>query len=468
MNVNKDLAATIGIAALMMIAVAFGDGGSTPTTAPTATAAITPTPALIVPSAPTPSPAVQADFVSVQELRSEKQRVTSPDLAPSDMRDLVAGNTAFAFDLYQALSAEDGNLFYSPYSISLALAMTYAGARGETERQMANTLQLTLSQDRLHSAFNGLDLELASRGEGAQGTDEEGFRLNIVNALWGQEDFEFLPEFLDLVAENYGAGLKLVDFINAAEDSRIVINDWVSEQTEGRIEDLIPQDVIDEFTRLVLTNAIFFNAAWLNPFTENQTKDGAFHLLDGGEVTAPMMRRTASFGLAQGDGYQALELPYDGGELSMVILLPDTGRFEGFESSLDADLVRTITEGLVPTRLALTMPEFELESAFRLVDTLGAMGMPVAFISSFGPCTPETADFSGMTGTCELFITEIVHKAFVSVDEAGTEAAASTAVVLGIESLPPSVTIDRPFVFLIRDIETGAILFVGRVADPSA
>ena len=313
-----------------------------------------------------------------------------------------------------------------------------------------------------------LDLELAGRGEGAKGTDEEGFRLNIVNALWGQEDFQFISEFLDLVAENYGAGLRLLDFVNAPEDSRIVINDWVSEQTEGKIEDLIPEGVIDNLTRLVLTNAIFFNAAWLNPFEESQTKNGAFHLLDGGEVTVPMMRRTARFGLAKGDGYQAVELPYDGGELSMVILLPDTGQFEGFEDSLDADLVRAITEDLVPTRLDLTMPKFEFDSAFGLRDTLGAMGMPVAFISSSGPCTSETADFSGMTGSCELFVKEVVHKAFVSVDEAGTEAAAATAVVIGIESLPPSVTIDRPFVFLIRDIETGAILFVGRVEDPSS
>ena len=182
----------------------------------------------------------------------------------------------------------------------------------------------------------------------------------------------------------------------------------------------------------------------------------------------PMMRRTAEFGLAKGDGYQAVELPYDGGELSMVILLPDTGRFEGIEDSLNADLVRTLTEGLVPTRVALTMPKFEFESKFNLVNTLEAMGMSVAFISSPGPCTFERADFSGMTGICELFIDEVVHKAFVSVDEAGTEAAAATAVVMGIASLPPSVTIDRPFVFLIRDIETGAILFVGRVVDPSA
>ena len=468
MNVNKGLVATIGIAALVLVGVACGDGDSTPTTAPTATAVPTPPPPTTAPSTPTPPTAVQPDLVFVQELRSEKQRVTSPDLAPSDMRELVAGNSAFAFDLYQTLSAEDGNLFYSPYSIFLALAMTYAGARGETEQQMANTLHFILSQDRLHSSFNGMDLELAGRGEAAEGTDEEGFRLNIVNALWGQEDFEFLPEFLDLVAENYGAGLKLLDFVNAAEDSRIVINDWVSEQTEGKIEELIPEGVIDELTRLVLTNAIFFNAAWQHPFTESLTKDGAFHLLDGGEVTVPMMRRTAGFGLAKGDGYQAVELPYDGGELSMVILLPDTGQFEGFEDSLDAGLVRTITEGLEPTRVALTMPKFEFESNSGLSDTLGAMGMPVAFISSFGPCTSEMADFSGMTGSCVLFIKEIVHKAFVSVDEAGTEAAAATAAVMGLESLPPSVTIDRPFVFLIRDIETGAILFVGRVADPSA
>ena len=464
MNVNKGRVTIIGIAALMVIGVACGDGASIPTTTPTATTAPTP----IAPSSPTPSPAVQPEPGFVQELRSEKQRVTSPDLAPSDMRDLVAGNSAFAFDLYQVLSAEDGNLFYSPYSISLALAMTYAGARGETEQQMANTLHFILPQDRLHSAFNGLDLELAGRGEGAEGTDEEGFRLNILNALWGQEDFEFISEFLDLLAENYGAGLRLLDFVNAAEDSRIVINDWVSDQTEGRIEDLIPQGVIDALTRLVLTNAIFFNAAWLFPFQEELTSDALFHLLDGGEVMVPMMRQTAAFGLAKGDGYQAVELPYDGGELSMVILLPDTGQFEGFEGPLDADLVRTITEGLVPTQVDLTMPKFEFASDFNLADTLRAMGMPVAFISSLGPCTSEIADFSGMTGTCELFIKEVVHKAFVSVDEAGTEAAAATAVVIGPTSAPASVTIDRPFVFLIRDIEIGDILFVGRVENPNA
>ena len=396
-------------------------------------------------------------------VKSDKERVASPNVAPPDLTDLVGGNSAFAFDLYQALSKEGGNLFYSPYSISVALAMTYAGARDETERQMADTLHFILPQDHLHPTFNSLDLELASRGEGAKGKDEKGFRLNIVNAIWGQKDYKFLANFLDVLAENYGAGLRLLDFRNAPEQSRITINDWVSDQTEGRIEDLIPQGVIDALTRLVLTNAIYFNAAWLNPFSEDATHDGTFHLLDGGEVTVPMMRQTESFGYAEGEGYQAVELLYDGGELSMVILLPEVGQFEAFEGSLDADHVDTITRDLAYRQVALTMPKFEFESDFSLAKTLAAMGMPVAF--------SEAADFSGMTGPRDLAIAEILHKAFVSVDEAGTEAAAATAVVMketAIPEPPVEVTVDRPFVFLIRDIETGAILFVGRVVNLGA
>jgi len=394
--------------------------------------------------------------------RSAKQRVASPDVAVSDLADLVNGNSTFAFDLYQVLREGNDNLFYSPHSISLALAMTYAGARGETEQQMADTLHFTLPQDCLHPAFNGLDLELARRGEGAEGKDEEGFRLHIVNALWGQEDYEFLSEFLDILAENYGAGLRTLDFVNEPEESRVTINDWVSDQTEGRIEDLIPQGVIDELTRLILTNAIYFNAAWAEPFEEDQTADGTFYLLDGGQVTVPMMRQTESFGYAEGEGYQAVELPYDGWELSMVILLPQAGEFEAFEGSLDAELVDGIVKDLAHRRIALTMPKFEFESDFSLKDSLAAMGMPDAFTGA--------ADFSGMTGDRDLFIAEVIHKAFVSVDEAGTEAAAATAVVmekLAMPEEPVEVTVDRPFIFLIRDIKTGAILFVGRVVDPS-
>jgi serpin B len=396
--------------------------------------------------------------------QSDKKRISSPDVPAPDQAELVGGNSAFAFDLYHLLKEEEdeGNLFYSPHSISLALAMTYAGARGETEQQIADTLHYTLPQDRLHPAFNWLDLELASRGEGAEGKDDGGFRLNIANTTWGQEDYAFLPEYLDTLALNYGAGMRLVDFTGDPEASRIAINDWVSDQTEGRVKDLIPEGVIDELTRLVLTNAIYFNAAWAEPFEEGQTQDGPFYLLDGGQVTVPMMHQTASFGYAEGAGYQAVELPYDGRELSMVILLPAAGEFESFENSLDAGRVDAIVNDLTYQEIALTMPKFEIESNFSLVEALAEMGMPLAFSMD--------ADFSGMDGTRELYIGEVLHKAFVSVDEAGTEAAAATAVEMQLKGAPMdpvTVTANRPFIFFIRDIETGAILFVGRVVNPS-
>jgi serpin B len=404
-----------------------------------------------------------AQLAGGEVLKSDQDRITSPDVNLSDEALLVEGNSAFAFELYQALKGEEGNLFYSPYSISMALAMTYAGARGETAEQMADTLHFILEQEKLHPAFNWLDGELTSRGEGAEGKDEEGFRLNIVNAIWGQKDYDFLSEFLDVLTENYGAGMRILDFITEPEESRVTINDWVSDQTEGRIEDLIPPGAIDALTRLVLTNAIYFNAAWEHPFDEDMTADGPFYLRDGGQVTVPMMKQTEWFGYTEGKGYQAVELQYDGGELSMVILLPKAGNFQVFEEGLQAQQVDTIINDLQSTGVTLTMPKFEFDSEFSLKDTLAGMGMPVAFSGA--------ADFSGMTGNRELFISAVIHKAFVAVDEAGTEAAAATAVIVKMEvapGLPVEVTIDHPFIYLIRDIETGAILFVGRVMDPGA
>jgi len=399
-----------------------------------------------------------------EAVASDLARVRSPEVSEADMEALVEGNTAFALDLYQHLAEAQGdeNLFYSPYSISLALAMTYAGARGETEQQMADALHYTLPQDRLHPAFNSLDQALVNRGEGAEGKDEEGFRLNIANAIWGQEDYVFLQDFLDTLARNYGAGMRVLDFASAAEEARVTINAWVSERTEGRIEELIPRGVIGSATRLVLTNAIYFNAAWAQPFQEGQTSDGTFHLLDDGEVTVPMMQQIASFGYAEEEGYQAVELPYDGNELSMVVVLPEAGGFVDFEAALDAERMGGIVEALERREVALTMPRFEFDSGFSLNDALKALGMEDAF--------SEAADFSGMTGTTELFISSVIHKAFVSVDEAGTEAAAATAVVMAEKAMPAEpveLRVDRPFVFLIRDIETGAVLFVGRVVDPA-
>jgi serpin B len=399
---------------------------------------------------------------SGQVVQSDKPRNTSPAVDNADLGTLVDGNNAFAFSLYQALRGKGGNFFYSPYSISEALAMTYAGARGSTEKNMAEALDFTLPQDRLHPAFNSLDLQLKQRGQGAKGKDGKGFRLHVVNAIWSQKDYQFLEQFLDTLAGNYGAGLRLTDFINQTEQARAAINQWVSEQTEGKIKDLIPPGAVNALTRLVLTNAIYFNASWLHPFNENATSSGQFHLLDGPDVTVPMMRQTEGLGYAEGDNYQAVELPYDGQELSMVILLPGAGQFDTFEKSLDGALVKSVTGKLARRQIALSMPRFEYESSFGLKQALSTLGMGVAFT--------ENADFSGMNGRRDLLIQDVLHKAFVSVDESGTEAAAATAVIIGVTSAPAEpleVKVDRPFIFLIRDIPTGSIIFVGRVLNPT-
>jgi serpin B len=384
-------------------------------------------------------------------LRSDKPRL-APDATGVEMAELVARNSAFAFDLYQALRTNEDNLFYSPYSISLALAMTYAGARGETERQMADTLHFTWSQDRLHRVFNALDQALHSRGQG-----EQAFRLHLINAIWGRRGYGFLPAFLDVLAENYGAGLRTLDFARQPDVSRQEINDWVSDETDKKIQDLLPPDAISFDTVLVLANAIYFNAAWKSPFHEMATGEDTFTRLDGSQVTVQMMRQLAGFSYVQGQGYQAVELPYEGDELSMVILLPDEGQFEAFALALDADRLKEILKGLQRETIHLSMPKFRYESGFQLKERLSTMGMPAAFAQ---------ADFSGINGVGGLWIDDVYHKAFISVDEKGTEAAAATAVVIE-KAMAQQVRIDRPFIYVIRDIQSGTILFVGQVVDPS-
>jgi serpin B len=398
-----------------------------------------------------------------QTVASNKPRASAPQATDQEIATLVSGNSAFALDLYRRIKEREGNLFYSPYSVSLALAMTYAGARGETAHQMAEALHFELPPEELHPAFNALDLELAQRGEGAQGKDGEPFRLHIVNAIWGQRDYGFQEEFLDVLAENYGAGLRTLDFAGDPEEARATINDWVAEQTEERIEDLLPPGSIGALTRLVLTNAIYFNAAWKHPFEPERTADGPFYRLDGSEVQVPMMHQTEFLGYTEEEGVQVVELPYDGQEFSMVILLPERGTFGAFEDALTAERVDTIVEDLAYRQIKLSMPKFEFDFDLSLVQALQELGMENAFGAE--------ADFSGMTGSPELFISEVVHKAFVSVDEEGTEAAAATAVVIAETAMPEeplAVDVDRPFIFLIRDIETGTILFAGRIVDPGA
>ncbi len=433
------------------------------------TSGLTPLPSSNIPSGTLSlSPSTNQPAAAFQVLRSEKERITSPVVSPSDLQALVDGNTAFAFDLYHQLKQEDGNIFFSPYSISLAAGMTYAGARGETEKQMSEILNFTLPQASLHPAFNALALELAKRGKDAEGKDT-GFRLNVANATWGQEGFGFQEGFLDTLAESYGAGMRVVDFIDETEESRLTINDWVEKETEDKIKDLLPKGVINPDTRLVLTNAIYFKAKWANRFDTSRIdkgwtpEKGKFILLDGTELDVPIMSCIADFVHVAGDGYQAIELPYVGRELSMVIVMPDSGSFQEIENGLSKDKLGDIVRGLEKEDeyIMLTMPKFKFDSDFSLKDSLSVMGMENAF-------NPGSADLSGMTGKRDLAVSDVVHKTFVAVDEFGTEAAAASGALVHFQSAPTPVKIDRPFIFLIRDVKTGTVLFLGRVLNPGS
>lgn len=397
---------------------------------------------------------------SSTEAHSTLRRVTSPDVDAATSLQLTDGNTAFALDLYQTLKGQDGNLFYSPYSISLALAMTYAGARGNTETQMGQTLHFTLPQDALHPAFNALDLDLTGRANGKK----DSFELNIANSIWGQQDFGFEQAFLDTLAANYGAGLRLTDFANATEPARQAINQWVSDQTKERIKNLIPDGAITPATRLVLANAIYFNAKWVYPFSHEGTHDGPFNTLDGTQITVPMMNLEHPSPLAytSGPGYQAVELPYVGDQMSMLVVVPDAGTFPTFEAGFNAEQLATLLGALQPQTVSLSLPKFQFESSFSLGGALTQLGMTDAF-------DPSAADFSGMDGEGDLFIGAVIHKAFVAVDEEGTEAAAATAVIMeltGAAMSDVSLIVDRPFLFFIRDMQTGTLLFAGRVVAP--
>ncbi|HET9476633.1 MAG TPA: serpin family protein [Dehalococcoidia bacterium] len=416
-------------------------------------------------AAPGPDDIVPAD---VGEAKSDLERETGPDISESTVAQLAADNQRFAADLYSVIREEDGNLIFSPYSMSSALAMTYAGARGMTEEEMASALRWTLARGELHPAFNKLDLDLESLGLAtpAPGVGEgEPLRLSVANSVWVQAGLEVIQEFLDVLATNYGAGMRTVDFVNAAEAARQAINDWVSEETAGRIKDLIPPGAIDDLTRLVLTNAIYFKASWLEPFDPKDTADGAFHLLDGSEVTVPMMQKAAlRTRYAEAVGVQAVEIPYYPGNASFMLILPPEGGFESFEESLDAETIDEILSGMSDADVNLRMPKFEFESDVDLKEPLKALGMVKAF--DF-----EQADFTGIAveGVQNLYISDALHKAFISVNEEGTEAAASTAVIVGDQSAYPvaEVRADRAFVFLIRDNVTGTVLFIGRVVDPT-
>lgn len=385
------------------------------------------------------------------EVRSAQVRVASPPLQEGDQAMLVADDGRFAWDLYRAVSAAPGNLAFSPAGLSIALAMAYGGARGNTAAQMATTLHFSLPPSRLHPTFDALDLALEPVGNG---------HLTFANALWADSRVRVLPDYLDLLAENYGAGVHIVDFVHAPEAARADINQWVSDETGGNIPTLLSPGAVNQRTELALTNAVYFRADWRWRFGAVNAND-TFQA-PGGPVPAAMMSGTIPTPGWTGAGYRAAALPYAGGAESMVVIAPGAGTFDAFEGGLTGDALEAILAAPPTTTYSVSMPQFTARSALPLADTLAAMGMADAFTSA--------ADFSGIDGTRDLFIDEVVHQAVVAADYQGTTASAATAVTfatkLGVEVVEPLV-LDHPFLFAIRHDATGTILFLGRVVDPS-
>lgn len=397
------------------------------------------------------------------EAKSSAVRVTDPQVSTADGTTLSGDNAAFAFAAYHRLVKDDTNLVFSPSSISIALAMTYAGAAGATASEMASAMHFTLPPERLHPAFDALDLALSSRGEGKQGADGGPMRLHVVNSAWAERTYAFKNDYLDLLATSYGAGVRLLDFIGGSESARITINGWVADQTEQKIKDLLPPDSLSSYTRLVLVNAVYFNAGWLFPFSPEDTHDSTFHRIDDSMLNVKTMgNHLSSVPAVKGTGFSAVALPYQDNRLSLLLVVPDAGTFTTFDASLDAPKLDAIVASLTNQQVRLSMPRFKVQTGSSLAELLEGLGMRSAFLSG-------VADFSGMDGTRNLYISDVIHKAFIDVAEKGTEAAAATGVTMNAGAMPTGLVIsaDRPFLYFLRDQPTGAILFMGRILDPS-
>lgn len=376
----------------------------------------------------------------------------------NELHSVVKGNNSFCFDLYHKLKGAKGNLFFSPYSISTALAMTYAGARGETEKQMAQVMHYTLPQEELHPAFSILQSDLNT-------IEKKGdVQLNIANSLWLQKGDPFLNSFIDLNKKYYDAGLYFVNFAQSAA-VRDKINGWVEDKTHDKIKDLIKPPIPLPQTSLILCNAIYFKGDWLSQFDKSSTVDRDFYVSPDTTKKVPMMSQKSDFRYKDFGKLCALELPYEGNDLSMIIFLPkEIDSLANFEKDLTNDTVKIWIDELMgshESEVLVSIPKFKTTCEFELSETLYDMGMPSAF--SLPP-----ADFSGMTGTKDLYISKVIHKAYVDVNEEGTEAAAATAVVMlkSVAAKPLEFRADHPFVFLIRENKTGSILFIGRIVDP--
>lgn len=374
-----------------------------------------------------------------------------------DAREVAKAPNEFAFDLYGQLRQTEGNLFFSPASVSTALAMTYAGAAAQTKAEMAHVLHLDAADERVHQGFRELTRILNSNGER--------YQLRMANRLWGLEGYPFRPEFLQVTRDDYGAELAPLGF-NKPDKAAHTINRWIAKQTEGKIDQMISPSMIDPLTRLLLVNAIYFKAAWQDEFWKGATEEAPFHVSADEDAKVPMMRQLEHFSYAETDDAQILELPYVGGDLAMVVLLPK--QTDGL-----AELEQTATAGQLDQwiaefelrRVEVFLPKFNITWQAPLTDPLQSLGMTSAF-------DKEDADFSGMSSAEEIWLSSVLHAAFVMVDEEGTEAAAVTVAWAAAEApahddTPVVFRADQPFLFLIRDLRTGAILFLGRLQNPA-
>ena len=407
----------------------------------------------------TPTSAPMVNSTPGQELKGGLAYISNPKVSNDELKTLAEAQNRFAVDLYKQLAAQPGNLFFSPYSLYSALTMSFAGAKGATAGEMIQTLHLPFTSEKIHQVMNGLTQRLLSA---AKVGDIELFKFTIANAVWAQAGYPFRQEYLDTLSANYAAGLRVVDFRDSAETSKM-INDWVSEQTNERIQQLIQKEALTPATRLVLTNAIYFKASWASQFKEKDTADAPFYLQDESSQTVRMMYQQADFAYARNQQFDAVELPYEGGNFSMVLLMPKGQSLSEFEKGLTPEILNILAGSKLNAKIDLFIPKFGMEQSLSLVETLKKLGMKSAF--------EDTADFSGMTGSKDLKISDVVHKAFLKVNEGGTEAAAATGVVIGLTSaMPPEDIIelrfDHPFLVMIRDNNTGTVVFLGRYVQP--
>ena len=400
-------------------------------------------------------------------VKSDMARETSSTVTKDQIMRLAQDNSDFAFAFLNQLkqiSPGNENFVFSPLSLSLALSMTLAGAEAETEQGMLEALQLTLPEEEIYPIFNALLLQIEnSQKMTKKGSEGSQFQLNIANSIWGQSGYDFETDFLDILARYYGAGLYNVNFRLDPEAATEAINEWVANETQEKIEGLIPEGAISELTRLVLANAIYFNGSWLYSFDQANTSEQPFTLLDGSTIAVDMMKLAGkSLAYYKSENFQVVSLPYLSSDFNMMLFVPDQDSFDDFEDQFSSKRLTASVNEMAFVTVDLSMPKFDFESMVSANDALKALGMEQAF-------DVDKADFSGMTTADELMITDVLHKTTITVDEEGTEATAATAVIVGIRSMPPepiSVVVDRPFYFMITHKPTNTILFLGKVVQP--